>query len=397
MLLVGLALGVTSAQAFDPVRSATRPRFLLDVVTLPEPPDSVALSIRWEVPYTELAFHASDGFERARYEITVVMLERDQQVAGGVWERRVRARTLAETRDPDKTSRGRAEIRLRRGRYRMHATATDLVSHDTSEIFTGLDISAPARLGLSDLRFVRTTGGEILPNLSRDVPVGESGHAVELTLDPARGTETLHVAWRFSNSHKRELAAGDTTVSLGKGPVRLAIPVPAERMSPGLQRLEVRVENRDSGVSERRKAEFQARVTADWFVLNREEALEVFEAIAEIEELESLQKAGPEEWASRVEAFWSGRDPSSSTPENEYRDAIEARIELAAAMIAEPFQNPWKTDRGRVLLEHGRPDRRTAREAGFDTPASEVWEYDSPPRVFIFVDIRGSGEFSLQG
>jgi GWxTD domain-containing protein len=368
----------------------------LDVVALPEPPDSVKLSLQWELPYTELAFHESDGFERARYQITVVFLEGGQQAGGGVWERRVRAKTLLETRDPEKASRGRAEIRLRRGRYRMRATVTDLTSHETSEVLTDLDISAPARLGLSDLRFVRYTGGESFPNLGRDVPVGERGHAVELTLDPTPGTETLHVAWRFASAHRKELAASDTTVSLREGPVHLAIPVPVDRLSPGAHRLEIRVEDRDSGISERKRAEFQARVTADWFLLNREEALEVFEAIAEVEELDSLRKAEPEEWAARVEEFWSGRDPAPATPENEFRDQIQARIELAATMIGEPFQNGWKTDRGRVLLKHGRPDRRAAREAGFDAPASEVWEYDSPPRVFVFVDIHGTGEFSLQ-
>ena len=37
------------------------------------------------------------------------------------------------------------------------------------------------------------------------------------------------------------------------------------------------------------------------------------------------------------------------------------------------------------------------RTGGFDGPASELWEYESPRRTFFFVDERGSGEYWLRG
>jgi hypothetical protein len=67
-------------------------------------------------------------------------------------------------------------------------------------------------------------------------------------------------------------------------------------------------------------------------------------------------------------------------------------------MFEEPFRKPgWRTDRGRILVRFGNPQRRTVRTADFEGPASELWEYDSPRRLFFFVDERGSGEFWLRG
>ena len=36
------------------------------------------------------------------------------------------------------------------------------------------------------------------------------------------------------------------------------------------------------------------------------------------------------------------------------------------------------TDRGRILLQFGNPERRTVHKGSFEDPASELWEYDSP-------------------
>jgi GWxTD domain-containing protein len=72
-------------------------------------------------------------------------------------------------------------------------------------------------------------------------------------------------------------------------------------------------------------------------------------------------------------------------------------MESAATLFHEPFRRPgWRTDRGRILVKYGRPSQRTVRAGDLDSSASELWEYESPRRVFFFVDDRGSGEFWLR-
>lgn len=397
--LVLALLAATPASADFPVRGLGRPAFVLDAVVVPEGPDSVRVELTWEVPYRELTFRREGDWYRARYDVTVVFTRDRRQMAGDVWERRVRAASIAETRGKAHAQ-GRKSLVVPSGRYEVRATVTDRFSQRTSSVTTELVAERDgARFGLSDLRFVRYTGEDVLPNPGREIPVGEDGHVARLTLRPdlaERGT--FRVRWRFLGASERGSLARDSTLVLEREPVQLDIPVPSDRLTPGEHQLEVRLEDPGGRSEESRKTTFFVRLTPQWFTIHREGALEVLEILATDEELRELREGGEAGWAERLEAFWQRRDPSPGTTGNEFRDAIQARMETAASLFREPFRRPgWRTDRGRILIEFGAPDRRTVRAGGFDGPASELWEYDSPRRTFFFVDDRGSGEYWLRG
>lgn len=399
---VGACLAVlapSGAAAEFPLRSIGRPAFVLDAVALPHGADSVRVELEWQVPYRELTFREEDGRYRARYDVTVVLSRGRRQVAGEAWERRARASSFAETRGKTRAT-GKKWLVVPAGRYELRATVTDRFSQATSLATGELDAAqGGTRIGLSDLRFVRYTGGDVQPNPGREVPVGESGHVARLTLRPDFSERTtFRVRWRFLGpSESRELDR-DSTLVLGREPVQLDIPIPSDRLTPGEHQLDVRLEASGGRTEESRKATFLVRLTPQWFTIHREEALEVLEVLATSEELRELREGGEAEWAQRLEAFWQRHDPTPETPANEFRDTVQSRMETAASLFREPFRRPgWRTDRGRILIEYGPPDRRTVRTGGFDGPASELWEYDSPRRTFFFVDDRGSGEYWLRG
>ena len=398
-LLLPLLLVPSSRAAGFPVRGIGKPFFIADAVVLPTGPDSVQVDFLWEVPYRELVFRKEDDWYRARYDLTIVFARNDVQVAGEVWERRVRVKSFSETRDSGRLAKGRKTLDLPSGKYEVRVTVTDRGSHSSAEARAGLDaVFGETRIGLSDLRFVRYTDEGPVVNPGRDVPVGEPGHFVRLTLHPEGSAGgTFQVAWYYESNSRERIATRDTSVVLAGEPFVLEFPIPSERFAPGVYHLDVRLEGTDRNRQERRRATLYARLTSTWFKSHRRDALEAFRIFATPEEYEVLARAPAEEWPARVDEFWEGRDPTPGTPTNEFRDEMQARMEAAATLFDEPFRRPgWKTDRGRILLQYGRPDRRTLREADFDGPARELWEYDSPRRVFLFVDDRGSGEFWLR-
>jgi GWxTD domain-containing protein len=117
-----------------------------------------------------------------------------------------------------------------------------------------------------------------------------------------------------------------------------------------------------------------------------------------------------------VDLFWARRDPTPATPENEYRDEIEARITYADAQFNREKVRGAMTDRGRVLIVYGKPARveRVAAQQGpaLDANADlqrnqeraqaiQQWTYegDSAKEVFgipkaqiRFVDRTGDGD-----
>ena len=399
--LLLLVAGGGGAEDF-PVGSTGRPRFVADVSVIPSSiSDSVTVEILWEVPYAELMFRKESRRYRAVYDFRAVLTSGGRQVAGEVWERRVRALSLEETRSNSLYSTGRKKVPVPPGRYEIRLSVADRLASTTSEAEGDLDARLdPDRIGLSDLRFLRYTEEGFVSNPGRQIPVGDDGHFVRVTLRPrADLVGTFLIRWRIDATTGGRVAESDTTVVLAGEKHSLEIPLPAEKLHVGEHTLTVEVEGDGTGKVERRKTTLQAKLTPRWFEAHREEALEVLETIVGSEdEIRPLETASDEEWPDRLDGFWKRRDPDPGTEENEFRTAVQLRMETSATLFQEPFRKPgWRTDRGKILLRHGPPDRRTVRPGDIDAPASEVWEYDAPRRVFHFIDEMGSGEFWLRG
>jgi len=105
--------------------------------------------------------------------------------------------------------------------------------------------------------------------------------------------------------------------------------------------------------------------------------------------------------------FWKRRDPDPYTEENEFKKEFEDRITYANRWFREPRrpQQGWDTERGRILLALGQPNKRewgsfvdseNYRLAGVrSTGSMERWEYLDYEMVLFFADESGFGDFRL--
>jgi len=119
-----------------------------------------------------------------------------------------------------------------------------------------------------------------------------------------------------------------------------------------------------------------------------------------------------EERENFIENFWRRRDPDPDTEENEYREEYYERIAYANEKFASGIPG-WKTDRGRIYIQWGKPDsveshpsggsyERPYHEGGGSTTTYpfEVWFYRHLDGVgdgieIEFVDPTGTGEYRI--
>jgi GWxTD domain-containing protein len=94
-----------------------------------------------------------------------------------------------------------------------------------------------------------------------------------------------------------------------------------------------------------------------------------------------------EDCASVVQQFWAFRDPTPDTINNEFKDEFYDRILYANTHFGTGDRIGWKTDRGRVYITWGPPDRV---DAGTRTHASETWRYLNKGKHY---GLEGSIEF----
>lgn len=125
-----------------------------------------------------------------------------------------------------------------------------------------------------------------------------------------------------------------------------------------------------------------------------------------------LKLTTDEERDTFIEQFWARRDSDPSTPQNEFKEEHYRRIKYANEHFHAGIPG-WRTDRGRIYIVYGQPDRleshpiggpylRPAQEGGGQTSTFpfERWEYRHIEGIgddieIEFVDVSGGNLFEL--
>jgi GWxTD domain-containing protein len=97
--------------------------------------------------------------------------------------------------------------------------------------------------------------------------------------------------------------------------------------------------------------------------------------------------------------FWTKRDPTPGTSQNERREAFYAAIARANEAYREGGRKPragWRSDRGRLFIKNGTPDQVLRRQQEGRAPPYEVWSYARGKGLYyIFADRSGFGAYTL--
>lgn len=94
--------------------------------------------------------------------------------------------------------------------------------------------------------------------------------------------------------------------------------------------------------------------------------------------------------------FWQTLDPVPTSPDNEFLDEFQQRLQHANRNYTSGFKAGWRTDRGRIILKFGIPDEITRDEAPGSTRPFQDWFYNTKGgHHFIFLDENGFGHYRL--
>ena len=83
--------------------------------------------------------------------------------------------------------------------------------------------------------------------------------------------------------------------------------------------------------------------------------------------------ATDEERVKWIADFWTKRDPSPGTPENEYKNKFYEWVDKASTKYREAGTPGWSTERGKLFLMAGPPDAISGADS-----ERETWTYNTP-------------------
>jgi GWxTD domain-containing protein len=122
-------------------------------------------------------------------------------------------------------------------------------------------------------------------------------------------------------------------------------------------------------------------------IMSREE-IKIFNLLPDIESRKEF-----------IADFWAKRDPDPDTELNEFKKEFESRVEYATKRYRGEGRPGWNTDRGRIHIFMGPPDKTEEFPTHGDPDLRGPilwWSYYDYQLAIEFVDARGSGEFKIR-
>ena len=128
---------------------------------------------------------------------------------------------------------------------------------------------------------------------------------------------------------------------------------------------------------------------------NPEMAISALKFIEKDSVISELLSGDEEDYPSKLFEYWKKMDPTPETEFNPLMQEFYTRIDYAVKNFATiTGANGANTDRGKVYIRFGKPidvDRTSDAYGNI----IETWTYNNPQRKFVFVDKKGTGDFSL--
>lgn len=372
-----------------------------------------------EVPYKSLVFFKRQGWYDARYEVYVSIedLDRDERPRTAVMSGQVVARSYDETTRIDMRAKSTRTFTLAPGHYRVTASLrenrTDVVVTRTLDLeipdflARGIGFGSTMVMMLPpgrDATFARwddfkDRGAPELaapPDASLELFDRRPAVRFQLFLDGAAASSSLPCMVYYE-----AVAPDDEQVLYGRHRVELTghddtfiLSFNVDDWEPGAYTINLRATTENPARDASTSIKLNVDVTRAMLGRNFDETLETLSLIASSEALEGLKNAPPGRRAEEWSKFWAARDPDPSSLENEALEEYLRRVRY----VAKAFSNVepgWRTDRGRVYIRNGPPDRIERATDSRYQGEYEIWRYFSTGRVYVFYDMFGLGDYRL--
>jgi len=350
-----------------------------------------------------LQFVKSKDCYKASADVLIVVHDSDgHQVTGDTYRIRLTAPSYAKTNSVDSCVTRSIRFVTEPGHFKMAIRVTDRDTNAGSVLNTEIEVpdlsEAPA---MSDIVFLYEEPGRkdrrwpgYRPAIRRVFK--ETHHFVTFyyELYNTELFDSLNVNYEVIDDEAKTVfvsypapVRGPTTAHMDK--------VPVDSLSNGRYLLKVSVTDAGGKVVLSRAEEFE--VSTDTFYLGKdlEDAVALLEYIADRSFVERLVKAPLEERRILWEQFWREKDPTPTTPRNEFYEEHLRRFKYADKNFRTNMSEGWRTDRGRIYIVYGPPDEIESQGMEVDRDPTEIWYYTSSGRTFVFVDHTGFGDYIL--
>lgn len=345
-----------------------------------------------------------DGTYKARYEVLVIIFnDRGEAIAEKSLLNRITVPTFNETNSRVNPVFHKISASLPTGRYKGQLQLNDLESGESLAKDMELNFREFGRdkVHLSDILFIdkidtTASGVEYTPNLQHVFDDVNSAFSAYVELYPPEKGRDVEAQLSIADAKGDKLYTVDRVYPSSMQTISAVIPFRQHLKKPGEYYFIVEAK------SGKQTAKTQRMFSVFWGNVpmaksNLEIAVDQLSLVAHKRDIEAVRNASEAERKIIYDEFWLKRDPTPNTNSNELKDEFFGRIDFSNRNFGEiaAGRSGWQTDRGKIYIVYGAPDNVDRRDAGMNTPATEVWHYNRLNRKYFFADRDGEGAFRL--
>ena len=184
------------------------------------------------------------------------------------------------------------------------------------------------------------------------------------------------------------------TINRDSNIVDLKYDLPSDSMAPGKYR--IRFSGYASGKELNAEKEFEIYwFEKSYYLYKADLAIRPMRYLLSEDEFDRVADLSYDKLDKWMEKYWAERDPTPNTNYNELKVEYFKRVQLANERFNLRYKEGWETDRGKILILYGEPDKIENRRYDADKKPHLVWIYNKQNLTFLFVDADRDGEFTL--
>jgi len=364
--------------------------------------DLSRLNIFIQIAYDDLQFVKADTGYQAEYEVTVSINDKDgEQAEGKIWSELILVNEYEQTNERAKYSFTTASFHVPPEKYEVIIHLMDKDSKITSVKKREIEVRDFSRkkLNVSDITLVSNLTIDSLgiksirPLISSNIHESLEKLFAYFEIYSQEDVAEFEVSYEVKFYNGKKIAQDKFKISKKDERTMYAVTLDAKNMSSGKYTLFLKVKDGSHSMSVD-KTFFLRWRGLPHSVFDLDAAIEQMKYIASGSELGKMRKAKGKEKGELFQKFWTKRDPTPGTEENEHMEEYFRRVHYANEAFS-GFREGWRSDMGMVYIILGHPNdiERHPFESG--SKPYQVWYYYEINRQFVFVDETGFGEYRL--
>jgi len=360
--------------------------------------DSVKLNINLDIPYSSLQFLKKDSAFEANFETSIYVYDKQENLVHS----EIEGYTLKEEKykqTASKTKNISLNLFVPPQKYTIHLGMNDFETQDPNYRKEKIDLKNfyKSPITISYINVIEQINDTTKVNLQKYVPENaklDTANQFFLSFQVLTPQSEGKIKYKIQDEDNNIIEEKEFFYQFEEDLNKILLPINKKGLEYKEYKLKLTIQAKDSKAS--RKTSFRLH----WkdltnYIDDLEEAIKQLIYIASNQRINKIMQGDMEEKKRKFLNFWDKKDPTPTTNKNELMIEYYRRVKFANKNFSSP-RGGWRSDRGKVYIIFGPPDRIEEHTMNLNTRPYIIWYYRYPNKTFYFVDVTGFGDYKLQ-